>query len=438
MDFCRKNRGKVNVLVVADLSRLARNVLDQGTTIATLKQLGIELVSVDEPITDDTAAGKLARNMLGAMNQFFSDSLSERTRYRMQAAVKSGRFPWPAPIGYLNIEKQLVVDHERASLVRKAFELMASGSYPTGDAVLRMITGMGLATRKDRPLSKQSFSRMLQNEIYAGWVVSGDIRVRGKHEPLIADELFQSVQERLNGKSSPHKQLSEDFPLRGIVKCGRCERNLTAGWAKGRTERYARYWCWTKDCKAIGISRDDLEQKFVALLGMLEPVAELIARLPEIAAREWETRKTRIATDAKMLSSKLADQTTLNQKLIRAKLNGEISQEDFDTMKASIKAETERIQEQISALDSERSTVQDLMQQAQMQMIDLPNTWKNGNVNQRQELAKGFFPEGLFLSPESLFFEPRKSSLTDLYSWLLEAQPSGKPLDSYVGVPDGI
>ena len=107
-------------------------------------------------------------------------------------------------------------------------------------------------------------------------------------------------------------------------------------------------------------------------------------------------------------------------------------------MKASIKAETERIQEQISALDSERSTVQDLMQQAQMQMIDLPNTWKNGNVNQRQELAKGFFPEGLFLSPESLFFEPRKSSLTDLYSWLLEAQPSGKPLDSYVGVPDGI
>ena len=168
MDFCRKNRGKVNVLVVADLSRLARNVLDQGTTIATLKQLGIELVSVDEPITDDTAAGKLARNMLGAMNQFFSDSLSERTRYRMQAAVKSGRFPWPAPIGYLNAEKQLVVDHERASLVRKAFELMASGSYPTGDAVLRMITGMGLATRKDRPLSKQSFSRMLQNEIYAG------------------------------------------------------------------------------------------------------------------------------------------------------------------------------------------------------------------------------------------------------------------------------
>ena len=45
-------------------------------------------------------------------------------------------------------------------------------------------------------------------------------------------------------------------------------------------------------------------------------------------------------------------------------------------MKASIKAETERIQEQIAAVDSERSSIQDLIQQAQMQMIDLPDTWK--------------------------------------------------------------
>lgn len=73
MEYCRGNRGKVTHVIVADLSRLARNVIDQGTTIATLKQLDITLVSVDEPITDDTAAGKLARNMLGAMNQFFSD-----------------------------------------------------------------------------------------------------------------------------------------------------------------------------------------------------------------------------------------------------------------------------------------------------------------------------------------------------------------------------
>jgi len=97
LTYCRQHRGRVSHLVVADLSRLARNVADQGVTIATLKQLGITLVSVDEPQIDQSAAGRLAANMLGSFAQFFSDSLSERTRYRMQAAVKAGRFPWPAP-----------------------------------------------------------------------------------------------------------------------------------------------------------------------------------------------------------------------------------------------------------------------------------------------------------------------------------------------------
>lgn len=56
-------------MVVADLSRLARNVADQATTITTLKQLGITLVSCDETI-EDSAAGKLSVNLLGAVNQF--------------------------------------------------------------------------------------------------------------------------------------------------------------------------------------------------------------------------------------------------------------------------------------------------------------------------------------------------------------------------------
>jgi DNA invertase Pin-like site-specific DNA recombinase len=49
-------------------------------------------VSVDEPILDATAAGRLSANMIGAMNQFFSDSLSERIRYRMRAGFEAGRY----------------------------------------------------------------------------------------------------------------------------------------------------------------------------------------------------------------------------------------------------------------------------------------------------------------------------------------------------------
>lgn len=94
MGFCKKNHKTISHVIAADLSRLARNVVDQGATIASLSQLGIEVVSIDEPITGDTAAGKLSRNIIGSMSQFYSDSLSEKTKDRMRAAVKSGRFLW--------------------------------------------------------------------------------------------------------------------------------------------------------------------------------------------------------------------------------------------------------------------------------------------------------------------------------------------------------
>lgn len=438
LDYCRKNKGKVTHVVVADLSRFARNLFDQGKAIAGLQQLGIKVVSVDEPITDDTAAGKLARNMLGAMNQFFSDSLSERIRFRMQAGLKEGRFLHYAPIGYTNVNKNLVVDPERGPLVRQAFELLATGNYSSTDSVLKLVTSLGLRTRRGRVLTKQSWGRLLSNPIYAGWIVSRQDRVRGKHEALISDATFQKVQERIGGKSTPHKQINDDFPLRGLVRCSSCGKYLTAGWARGRKDNYPRYWCWKPGCRKVGVGRDELEAQFLALLNLMEPTAELIAMLPMIAAREWETRKARIAKDAEQLSKRLADQTTLNQRTIRAKIEGEISAEEFQTMKDAIAAETGRIREQINALDSERSAMQDLIEQAQVQSLDLVAAWRNGSTAQKQELVRGFFPEGLPFSNEKKFFEPRNPELRDMQlRWLQANLIDGTP-EKNIGAGDGI
>jgi site-specific DNA recombinase len=185
LNYCRKHKGKVTHVVFADLSRLARNVGDQSVTLATLRQLGITPVSCDETI-EDSAAGKLSVNLLGAVNQFFSDSLSERIKYRMSAGVQQGRWLWVAPIGYLNakaakgVPPELRIDSQRADLVRKAFELVASRSY-TLEEVLRRINLLGLNTRRGRPLTKQTLSRLLRNQIYAGWIVSGENKVKGLH-----------------------------------------------------------------------------------------------------------------------------------------------------------------------------------------------------------------------------------------------------------------
>ncbi|MBV9435127.1 MAG: recombinase family protein, partial [Acidobacteria bacterium] len=389
-----RKENNVSHLIVTDLSRLARKVDVQVGFLAQLDALGIKFVSLDEPLTDNSANGNFMRNITGCVNQLFSDTLSERTRQRMRAAVLEGRYLWPAPIGYVNRNKNIEPDPVRGPLVRQAFDLVASGRFVTTERVLNFLTSMGLTTKKGRPVPPQTFSRMLSNETYAGWIITGDLRVRGTYEPIVSDETFAAVQMKLNKKGIAHKKLNEDFPLRGIVRCGKCERPLTAGWAKGRTERYARYWCWTKDCGQNGISRDELHKQFVGLLSLIEPTVELLAQLPDRIANQWSERKNRIAADAKRLSSKLADIKALNQKALTEKLQGKIEDEDYDDFKKANAEEAFRINSEINALDSERNTMEEMLKQAQEEAVDLVGAWEKGAFTSVRNSRSHSFPMG--------------------------------------------
>ena len=366
--YCRKHRGKITHVVFADLSRLARNVADQSVTLATFKQLGITPISCDETI-EDSAAGKLSVNLLGVVNQFFSDNLSERIRFRMSAGVQQGRWLWLAPIGYLNVKENgastLQVDEAHAELVRKAFELVAPRSY-TLEEVLRRLTLLGLTTRRGRPLTKQTLSRLLRNPIYAGWVVSGENKIKGQHQPLVSQELFDEVQDALDGKVfAPvvHKKLNNDFPLKGFVRCTGCDKKLTAGWVKGRKDKYPRYWCWNPKCPVrVSASRDEIENAFVNILYLMEPTQELLRMLPEIAKKYWAKRLEHVTNERRRLSNRLAEIKTLNQRILLQKVNGELSAEDFATLKESVMQQQAEVETQQNVLDAETTTMQGLLE----------------------------------------------------------------------------
>ena len=112
---------------------------------------------------------------------------------------------------------------------------------------------------------------------------------------------------------------------------------------------------------------------------MLKPTAYLLSKIPELAARSWEDRKSRIAADAKVLSNRLAEQNTLNQKAIVAKLNGILSEDDFQLMKKSVNEQKLRIESDIKTLDSERSSMEDLISQTQNQVIDFGESWRKAS-----------------------------------------------------------
>src|SRR5436190_3929636 len=170
LKYCRTHKGKVDFVVVYNLTRFAREKYDHFALRALLKSLGISLRSATEPI-DDSSTGKLMEGVLAAFAQFDNDVRADRTRAGMRAALEQGRWTFIPPLGYLNAPKwsgkSLAPDPDRAPLVTRAFDDFATGQF-TKEEVLATITRLGFQTRKGLTLNPQSFGRLLANPLFAG------------------------------------------------------------------------------------------------------------------------------------------------------------------------------------------------------------------------------------------------------------------------------
>ncbi|HTF71396.1 MAG TPA: recombinase family protein [Edaphobacter sp.] len=182
-------------------------------------------------------------NVFAAVHQLDNDRKAERTKTGMLAAAACcGSWPFKAPLGYRNVigtrqGPNIVPDKNSAALVKKAFELFATGLHSKAE-VLRVLTSHGLQTAKGKPLSPQTFQKMMENSIYAGWVAIPErgIVERGSFKPLVNQDLFDQVQDVLTGKKltlTGYQKNRPDFPLRLFVHCAKCGSPLTGSLSRG-------------------------------------------------------------------------------------------------------------------------------------------------------------------------------------------------------------
>jgi hypothetical protein len=318
---------------------------------------------------DESAAGKLISNITGAFNQFENDRKSERTKLGMQKSASMGRFPFKAPIGYLNVRDQnapnLIPDPVRAPLILKAFELYASGSH-TRSEVLRKITALGLRTHNGRELTPQTFERLLQNPIYAGWVCipSWDIKEKGSFMPLVSQSTFDDVRDVLTGKRLTviaHDRNNPDFPLRVFVCCQYCGEPLTGSWSKGRTKRYPYYRCRNSKCKCVNIRKEKLEKEFIALTERLKSQQKYMRLFKEIVRQSWGQKQADANSLIETARGRLADLTDRKNRLVDAFLYQRINQSTYDEQVDRLTQETEAAEEQLREAEQENFDIEQVL-----------------------------------------------------------------------------
>ena len=285
---------------------------------------------------EDSPEGKFFETIAAAQGELERSQNGRQVSQKMRARVENGFYCFAPVVGYCYANhsdggKILVPDEPNASVVREAFEGMASGRFQSTAEVKRFLD----ANPSFRPYAGgqvpwQSVDNMLRRPLYAGYItvdIWGIHLLKGKHEALITYATWKKVQDRLDSLSyaPARKDLHADFPLRGFVCCASCGHPMTGAWSKGRSTHYPYYVCYQKGCEWRGksVRKERVEEDFETLLRQLTPAPALLNAAQAMFRDLWDTEHSKAKARADAARARLAAIEARIEKLVERIMTSE-------------------------------------------------------------------------------------------------------------------
>ena len=270
---------------------------------------------------EDSPEGKLNETVTAAAGAYERESMARQNRQKSIARLEQGfAVQSIPPVGYRynrsSVGGQVLErDEPNASIVQEALEGYATGRFASHVEVRRFLeTHPQFPKAENGKIHKMFVIRMLRQCLYAGFVESKAFGVsirKGKHSGLISVDTYERILNRLDQKAyaPTRKDIKQDFPLRGAVCCSECNTILTAGWCKGKRQKYPYYFCRKKGCSQYGrmIRRDVIEREFTELLADLKPSRGVVRSAARMFADLWEHQARQAKAVADRLNSEIRD-----------------------------------------------------------------------------------------------------------------------------------
>lgn len=165
----------------------------------------------------------------------YIDNLSEEVKKGLAEKLRQGWLPTKPPVGYRTVgekgRKIHVIDDEKAPIMRKMFELYATGNYSV-DAISKRAHTDGLRNMAGKKIWRSRVAVLLSDPFYIGKIRYNGAIHPGAHEPLISEDLFNKVQELMHGNGAPRQR--KHSPLfKALLRCVDCNRTITWEQHKG-------------------------------------------------------------------------------------------------------------------------------------------------------------------------------------------------------------
>ena len=394
--------GKVNCVIVKDLSRFGRNYIEAGNFLEKVFPfLGVRFISINDYLdsTDKHNADSLVVPFKNLINDAYCKDISVKIRTQLEIKRKKGQYTGPEPVyGYEkdpNDHNHLVPDPYAAEVVRNIFLWKLQGM--SIGRIVEKLNAEGVLCPMEYKMSKgvwtptvfrtglkalwsyNTIKLMLQNEVYLGTMIQGKsatpnhkvkknflkdkedwIRVEGTHEPIVEEFVFREVQAQLKMDTRVAQGKSYVYPFAGYLVCADCGQNLTRKAVFNGGKQYVYYRCSTYKaglgCTIHSIKEHELEEavlaavrtRVAAVCDMTRLFGAMGRRRPrEIDIRNFDRQVAR-------LQEEIEKKEKYKMQLYESLQEGSISKKDYEIFRKNYEKQIEDTEASIHLVEQQK------------------------------------------------------------------------------------
>ena len=453
--------GKVNTVIVKDLSRFGREYAQMGMYIEHyFEQKNVRFISVAESIDSAKGLDNLVLPFTNVINSFYARQASTKTRAAHQARARSGMFMGSrAPFGYQkdpDDRHHLIVDPPAADVVRDIFRMFADGiGYVRMTKILRekgILNPQAYFNQNNPNYYKSDYWRkpfdwhassirtILENPVYLGKVVFGRSKTKGffdkrrvetdesewiivdnTHEALVTQELWDTVHQMMRAKRRENAS-GEVQPFAGLVKCADCGSSLNASYDK-RKGRYTGFSCWVY--KNYGKSRctshaigwktlnqlvlEDIRRNAVEARRSAQDYMEMLVSLH---TEKQKAEVDRYKRELKRVDKRIGELSKILNKLYEDAALEKISEERYQAMAPKYEREQAALQGQREELAAEISKSDKVYENIEQ---FLPLIWKYTGITELTPYILNELIERIVVHEKAVGPDGVKTQQVDIY-----------------------
>ena len=241
--------GKINYIVAYKLDRITRSVRDLEELISVLEQYNCFLLCDRDDVNTSTANGRFFVRMLTVLSQLEIEIVSERTKFGLNGAIKSGHIPGQRPFGYKSADdKKMIIDNATRPYIEKIFDLYLEGK--SFQQIANYFEENNIYPKKK--WKDTTIQKIIDNKIYMGDYEQykrigkqenlEPITYMNVVEPIISRAKWEECQRQ---KERNQRTYTRDriYTFFQRLKCPNCSRIMKCKGSGGTKRKYMYYTC---------------------------------------------------------------------------------------------------------------------------------------------------------------------------------------------------